>query len=81
MSADLHHLSGLHGANLGAFQRAAAIVDASMRKPDPEDFLREMRAELEIARQLERDPATIEDADAHGAMAANKLAIAIGLQS
>ncbi len=80
MTADLHHLSGLHGANLEAFKRAGDIIERHMRALDPERVLRSMRRELELARQLGNDPRTIEQADAHVVIAANKLAVSIRLQ-
>ncbi len=78
MSADLHHLSGLHGANLSAFQCAQAIVETNMLRLDPEIVLRSMRAELALA--VQAFPTDREKADAHVAIAANKLAVAIRIQ-
>jgi hypothetical protein len=75
MTAQILHLSGLHGASLAAFERTVAIVDANLRRIDPEEALRQMRAHLEQARQL--FPVSVEQADAYGAMAANKLSVAL----
>ncbi len=77
--SNVETLYGLRGANLEAFKRAGDIIEANLRRLDPERVLRSMRRELELARQLGNDPRTIEMADAHVAIAANKLAVAIRL--
>ncbi len=82
MTAPIHHLYGLRGANLAAFAAAGDLIEAHMRPdpgyvPDPraEALMQQVRLLLDYARQT--FPANRELADAFGAKAANKLALAI----
>lgn len=78
MTATVITIYGLRDRNLAAFKLAQSIVAANLCRIDPELALRQMRAHLEAARQA--FPADVERADALGAIAANKLAVAIGVQ-
>lgn len=80
MTADLYRISGLHDHGLAAFAKACGVVDANLRREheQSERLLREVRRLLGRAHQLEV-AGDIEYADAHGAVAANKLAQAISV--
>ncbi len=72
---DIIHAFGLRGPNLAAFRAASAIIARNMAALDSEDVLRAMRRHLAAAGQ---EP-TYERGEAQCAIAANKLAISMGL--